>query len=357
MKLRRFIFGFLFISLSGIGFAQNTQATQEKVQKAKKELNVQICSITENILSDFEQILPEANSLSGVQPDAFIGKLFPSVLPHLSVGINASVTPVKSDFLTNNVKQISSVVADMLAEVGATTGKTFAFDFPFPEQLPYPAASVSARVGGLVLPFDVGLWGITTGQIFHGKSIAGSPVFDFDYTAFGADVRYAVLEGLGVFPKISVGAGYQFVRQNIGIAFAKDVAIDFEDDDGNKYHGDGRMDSGFNLKVDTHTIFGQIQVSKTLLIVTPYLGLKALFTTSNSAYDWKYECSLNETKINALSDGASKSYTHSFSEVGIQTQIFGGLSLNLAIFQTSFNAAYNFSSKMFTGSLGMNLKL
>jgi hypothetical protein len=31
--------------------------------------------------------------------------------------------------------------------------------------------------------------------------------------------------------------------------------------------------------------------------------------------------------------------------------------LNFALFQTSLNAAYNFSTQMFTGSLGMNLKL
>ena len=117
------------------------------------------------------------------------------------------------------------------------------------------------------------------------------------------------------------------------------------------------MDTAFNLNVDTHTIFGQIQVSKTILVVTPYLGLKALFTTSSCAYNWKYDSYLEGTKINSLSDSAKNAYTRTYNEVGIQTQIFGGVSLNLAFFQTCLSASYNFSSNMFTGSLGMNFKM
>ena len=361
MKLRKLFFTFCFISLAAAGFADdNTDELKKKFADAKSNLSSSLSSASEGMLDQFEIILPEANSLSGVQPDAYIGKLFPSLLPHFAVGINASVTPVKAAFISENMDKISSAVSTMFETTGAISGSgDFSFDFQFPDTLPYPAASLSARVGGIILPFDIGLWGVTTGKIFHEKSIGNSPVFDFDYTAIGADLRYAVLEGAGLFPKISVGGGYQFARQNIGVSFAKDFTLDsgFEDADGNTYTTDAKIDTAFNMKVDTHTFFGQVQVSKTLLIVTPYLGLKALFTKSDCSYNWKYETYAAGTKIADLSDSADIAYKHTFSEVGIQTQVFGGLSLNFALFQTSLNAAYNFSTQMFTGSLGMNLKL
>ena len=356
MKLKKFLAAVIFVSFTGAAYSVDSN----KIAEAKSALNIQLSSISESLIQGFEVILPEANSLSGIQPDAFIGKVFPSPLPHLAVGVNASITPVNAGFVSSNLNAISSAVSTALKATDAISeSANFNFDLRFPDTIPYPAASVSARVGGFVLPFDIGLWGVTTGNIFQNKSIGNSPVFDFEYTALGADFRYAILEGNGIFPKVSIGAGYQFVRQNIGVSFSKGFTIEpgFQDEDGKPVSGEARIDSGLNLKVDTHTFFGQIQVSKTLLIVTPYLGLKALFISSSCGYDWKYETFWENTKVNALSDKASKTFSHTFSEIGIQTQIFGGVSLNLALFQTTLNAAYNFSSQMFTGSLGMNFKL
>lgn len=364
MKIKKIFAAVCFISLAATCFAE--ESTAEKLEKAKASLSTQLSSVSESLLSEFEVILPEANSLSGVQPDAYIGKVFPSLPPHFAVGITASVTPIKADFIADNFDVISSAVTTMLDGVGAIKSESgsslldaFKFDFKVPNKIPYPAASVNARVGGLFLPFDMGVWAVTTGNVFHDKAIGSGPVLDFEYTAFGVDVRYAILEGNLVLPKVSVGAGYQFVRQNVGVAFSKDFTIDsgYKDPDNKPITGDATIDSAFNVKLDTHTFFGQIQVSKTLFIVTPYLGLKALFTTSNCAYDWKYETTVQGNKYDALSDGDGKNYKHSISDLGIQTQVFGGASLNFLLFQTTFNAAYNFSSKLFTGTLGMNVKL
>ena len=359
MKIKKLIAAVCFVSLAAAGFADDDLA--KKFSDAKAALSESMCSATEGILSDFETVLPESNSLSGVQPDAYIGKLFPSVPPHFVVGINASVTPVKSEAIIDNMKKISSSVSGMLKTVGAIGGvEGFSFDMELPDTIPYPAASVNARIGGLFLPFDIGVWAVTTGNVFHNKSIGDSPVFDFDYTCFGADLRYAVLEGNVILPKISVGGGYQFVRQNVGVSFDKDFSIEtgYKKPDGTPVTGEANINTGFNMKLDTHTFFGQIQVSKTILILTPYLGLKALFTTSDCNYDWKYETTSKTLgELDELSDSSSNGYKHTISENGIQTQVFGGLSLNFLVFQTTFNAAYNFSSNLFTGALGLNIKL
>lgn len=353
MKMKKIFAAVCFACLAATAFAVDS----DELQKAKDGLSNKLCSATEDILAGFEKLLPEANSLSGVQPDAYIGKLFPSVPPHFAAGINASVTPVKADFVFDNMKVISSAVSDMLKDVDAIGGVgDFDFGLDFPNTIPYPAASVNARVGGLFLPFDIGVWAVTTGNVFHNKSIGNSPTFDFDYTCVGADLRYAVLEGNLILPKISVGAGYQWVHQNIGVSFDKDFTSSFNCN-GEDYSGKGSLDAAFNMKLDTHTFFGQIQVSKTILILTPYVGLKALFTTSNCDYDWNYETKVEGSKVDLLSASKSNSYKHTISENGIQTQIFGGLGLNFLLFQTTFNAAYNFSSNQFTGSLGFNVKL
>ena len=166
MKLKKFLAAIIFISLTGAAYSIDAN----QIRKAKENLNTELCTISESLLREFEVILPGSNSLSGVQPDAYIGKLFPSVLPHLSVGVNASVTPVNAGFISTNLNAVSTAVATALKESGAvseTEAASFNFNLTFPDKLPYPAASVSARIGGFVLPFDIGLWGVTTGQIFH----------------------------------------------------------------------------------------------------------------------------------------------------------------------------------------------
>lgn len=357
MNLKKIIIALTCISIAHGAFAESVT---EKITKAKSEMKTQLSAVSDSLLKEFEVILPETNSLSGIQPDAYIGKVFPSVPPHFAAGINVSITPVNASFISSNFNSLTAAISTMLKDTDAIADNLdLALAFQFPDKLPYPAASVSARVGGLFLPFDIGLWGITTGKIFHNKSIGNSPLFDFEYTSLGADLRYAVIEGKGLFPKISVGAGYQFVRQNVGMSFSKGFVFDsgYQDPDGKPITGAATLAPSINLMVDTHTFFGQIQVSKTILILTPYLGLKALFTTSNCSYKWKYDTFINDEKYDWLSDGDEKQVTHTVSDNGIQTQIFGGLGLNFAIFQTSLNVAYNFSSKLFTGSLGMNIKL
>jgi len=348
MKLRKLIAGLCFLSLSTSAFA----LTQEEITEVKTDLSSAITSMSKNILGEFEQILPTSNSLLGVQPDAFIGKIFPSAPPHFTIGINASVTPVSVDFLSNNLDNISNVIKRL------NNSGDFSFELPFSGKLPYPAAAVNARIGGFFLPFDIGISAITTASIFNDKSL-GSFDFDFSYTSIGADLRYAILEGKGLLPKISLGAGYLFVRQQLGLGISNNFTTSISDSAHPEYSANASVDlaANMNMNIDTHTIFGQLQVSKTLLIFTPYLGLKALFTSANCSYDWKYETKVNGDYYDKLSDSASQSYKDSISDIGIQTQIFGGFSLNIFMFQTSFNAAYNFSTKMFTGSLGMNFKM
>ncbi|MBP5519650.1 MAG: hypothetical protein J6X84_03615 [Treponema sp.] len=342
MKLRK------IIAIAGIAFLFNNAFGATSSSELKNDLSSALTDMSNSMLEEFETILPQSNSLLSVQPDAYIGKLLPSIPPHFAVGLNFSVTPVTVDFISDNIDKVTDVIKGIDGFDG-----NLAFDLPISGKLPYPAAAINARVGGLFLPFDVGVNAVTTGSIFNDKSFGDKLSLDFNYTSAGFDLRYAVLEGNGLLPKISLGGGYQFVRQQIGFGFSNS----FEADIDAEHSADVYTSADVNLKIDTHTVFAQIQVSKTLLIFTPYIGLKAMFTTANCAYDWNYNTKLNGNPFPQLSDRASDSYKDTVADIGIQTQVFGGLSLNLAVFQTSFNAAYNFSSKLFTGAIGLAIKL
>lgn len=359
MKIRKILFALCFSFLVSSAFAETFE---ERVAAAKETAGTALSNVMESALNEFEVLLPESNSLMGVQPDAFIGNIFPALPPHFAVGINGGITLVKSEFITDSVDKLSSSISEMLTALsaldtsleGSLSGLNF--DINLPDSLPYPAASVSARVGGVILPFDVGLWAVTTGNIFKDKSFGKGPTLDFAYTQFGADLRYAILKGDGLFPKFTIGGGYQFVNQDIGLNFTKDFEISQNYEEA-QFRGSANVTTDANLKINTHTFFGELQVSKTLLIFTPYVGLKAFFTTADCEYDWKYDTYAQGQHVDALSDSGKNSYRHTISDVGIGSQIFGGLGLNLAFFQTSFNASYNLNSKHFSASLGTNFKL
>lgn len=265
-----------------------------------------------NSLSDFlvevNDALPDSAVVGGIWSDAYIGQLI-GVPPHFGVGVAAGVTrfPI-------------AALADAVELTGASVPVS---------ELILPNFAIEGRIGGFILPFDIGF---RFGMLPASVVATVTDQVSIEYINFGLDIRYALVKENLVLPDVSVGAGFYRTAGSIGYEFkASDLTtVDIP----------GELDTTENLGLDfsTNVIEAKLQVSKSLLLITPYAGLAANYATSTASYTL-----VNETdEVSGGSFGA---------------RVFGGLSFNLAIFKTDIGAMYNLTSGNWGVNLGARLQL
>lgn len=309
---------------------------------------------------------PQASSNQNLWADAYIGKFFPSVPPHFGFGFTVGGTKLDMSGFKNAASSFESSAKNLGANL----------DFgKIPSSFFLPVISVDARVGGIVLPFDVGFsLMMTSPALFDmdmkdADSILGSSgglsfgVLGFDgqvsYLTMGVDVRYPLLKGGLILPKVSIGAGYIYTRGQFGASASS-----------------GAADANIEMAYTTHVLYLQAQASKSFLIATVFGGGRALLsdTTTAWAYDMSYTTSVlgNEVKIKETGKGSrtanGKSDTlksGSFDFSGIQPQLYAGVSLNFLVFQTSLSACCDvrsffdddYKDALWSGALSFHFKL
>src|SRR5690554_5976988 len=131
-------------------------------------------------LDDINLSLPDS-TLSGVTwSDAYIGQ-FIGVPPHFGVGLATGVSRFRVAGLAKTLKLVGS-------------------ELPMNELI-FPTIALEGRLGGFILPFDIGLrFGfLPEVQI---KDVG------LKYLHYGADIRYARLKQNLVLPNISLALGY-----------------------------------------------------------------------------------------------------------------------------------------------------
>ena len=269
-------------------------------------------------LGDFSSILnktlPNAATQQNVYSQAWIGKLFPSAPPHLAVGIEMGVTKLDLEPLRN--------IAEIF-KVG-----------DLPKLFVYPTVTANFRLGGFVLPFDIGF---SCMYMDFSKIKAVSDGFGIRFFNVGGDVRYALLKGEGVWPQLSLGFGYYYSSGKISL-----------DKDGVKA----------GVEHATHTMFGQVQLSKTILFFTPYVGFRAVF--SKSATDWAWfvtdaRAAAAASYIGTETSG-SGSANSSWTDYFIP-QIYGGFGLKASFLAINLAASYDFKHSIWGGNFSFRFQM
>ncbi len=121
--------------------------------------------------------------------------------PHLGLGltVGAAMMPYEA-------------VAPVLVMLGVTLPAEL--DFMETYGVPLPAAAIDARLGGIGIPFDIGLKiGFIPDQV---KAMMGD--VQADYFIAGGDFRYAILQDKGMVPGLSVGVGYSYLKGGVQVA-------------------------------------------------------------------------------------------------------------------------------------------
>ena len=306
----------------------------------------------ESFTDKMTEVLPETTTQLGVWSDAYIGKLFPSAPPHFGVGVTVAGTFI-------NTEEFSSTVETIVNEInGKAPGASQDFNFSIPNTIPLPAYSINVRIGGIILPFDVGVYGsYLKVNSLKFEDFTGA----ITYYSFGGDIRYAVVKGSTLLPKISVGAGYIYTHMALGAEGSSTYTSDLS------AHGLSSTSSvtanaDMNTNFDLHTLFAQVQVSKKFFILTPYAGIRAYVTSSKSHYDYTYSSTYEAGALSGDVPNGSGGDEHDYNSDGfawgkIQPQLYGGLGLNIFFFDCTLGGCWNPRNNLWSANVSARLKL
>ena len=282
-----------------------------------------------NGLNDFSDVmvdvLPNTQIQQNVWANAWIGKIFPK--PRFGFGINTGVSKLDITPLLST--------ADAL---GVDTGD-------IPDTLVWPTITADVRLGGFILPFDVGF----TVMSFDSNTIGAlgdaiDPV-TFDFFMIGGDVRYAILKGGNLRPKVSAGLGVYHTSGSFAI-----------DDD----------DAGAGLDFSSTSIVLNAQASIKLLFFVPFVGARLMF--SSTTVDWSARANWanildtsNDYIAQALAYGILPSTFSGGSESGfsdhVRPVLFAGFAFDLAVIDLTFSASYDFVSDIPSAAFSLRFAL
>ena len=271
--------------------------------------------------------------------DAYIGRFFPSIPPRFGVGIVGGFTTMDISPLGSLLDTFSPGLSNDLFDWGG---------------FPIPGAMVEARIGGFFLPFDVGV------KIGYLPNFPGT--FDVDYFLVGADIRYALLEGNIILPTISVGVGFNHLSGGVGRSLGNEFSVDYMDQYGSQTLRIGAPRLGVSW--ETTTLDFKAQVSRPILIITPYIGIGASLGWSRVAYGLDAE--VRSTGDLDLAREVFKDYNINIEgqrlmseheTFGVNFRAFGGVSFNLPFVRLDLTGLWDIRDNNFGATLGARFQI
>ena len=277
--------------------------------------------------NDLCDSLPNSQTQQNVWAEAWIGKLFP--FPHLGFGINAGVSQMEIKSLKDAAQALSIDVKDLR------------------DSYVLPTVTADFRLGGIVFPFDIGLNVMSVDTSKIGSLESSLDPVSFDFFTLGMDVRYALLQGGGIRPKVSVGGGFYYT----------DGSVNIKDDNADA-----------SLNFNSTTIFASAQASVKLICLVPFIGGRLLFSKTkvdwnvNAKWDRIFSDAADTNEFaNVASWGIMPSKFSGSGESGffedIRPQLFGGVGLDVLILNITASLSYDVLEKIPGGALSVRLAL
>jgi hypothetical protein len=308
---------------------------------------------------DLANGLPFNSSIGQNWSSAYIGQF-----PHFGLGVTLGATTIPYTAISQAV---------------AALGITLPSDFSWMAQsgVPIPAYTIDARIGGFILPFDIGL---KVGYIPPGglKSL-GVTSFTADYLLAGADVRFALLKEGIIAPAISVGVGYNYMKGSIGVpgllgGSPFQITNWTNPVDSTGGHTLAMTDPSLNMQWSTNVVELKAQISKKILFITPYIGGAVSYSfgaqtgggvQSSLTLDGG---TLTQGQIDAINQAyANQGQSITISGEGITVlknslagfdyRVFGGLSFDIIFFYIDLGAAYDFANQAYGASANLRIAL
>ncbi len=324
---------------------------------------------------DLSSALPFASTIGLNWSDSFIGKF-----PHLGVGVTLGAVGLPADAFGQVLDTLTggSLGGDMLSFLPSQ-----ARDFAETFGMPFPAATIDARLGGFILPFDVGVKvGLIPPQL-HLEEKLSSLGMEVNYRLLGADLRLRLIEEKGIIPEVIVGAGmnvligglYYQTQDDINVAnFEIPNAADPANPD---TYNISLAAPKFGFDWRTTVFDAKAQVSKKLLLglFNPYLGIGVTMgksTVSGGAYtdvvatdsfgtpltqaDWDAIAAALAEAGQDVPQLTQDGFTITNSKGGFATRVYGGTSIDLFFIKLDLTGFYELLSKSMGFSVGLRLQ-
>lgn len=230
--------------------------------------------------------------------------------------------------------------------------------------LPIPAYTVDARLGIPILPIDVG---VKVG-IIDPEWTSFLP-FGVDYLLAGADVRWSLIDQGLIFPNVSVGVGYNYLKGGVVIRDVIDgQTVTIPGSPG------GVSSLGFSgadlvYEWNTQVLDVKAQVSKSLLIFTPAIGVGYSYGFSTAGGGMDSEITVNGTsatltpsQISAVESATGMDLEGSslriLSEIsGGTLRAWAGVSVNITLLKLDVSALYNVLENQWGATFNARIQL
>lgn len=272
--------------------------------------------------------------------DAYIGNF-----PHFGVGAFVGATVMPSDGFIDVLKVVDPAASlpSQVVDMG----------------VPIPAVGFEGRLGGFVLPFDIGLKYAAINYTLDSVNLK--------YSLIGFDVRYAIIKD-GPLPKISAGLGFSRLTTDITVSGILDGDYTILDAQGPipaLYLKNPDLEYGW----ETNVIEIKAQLSKSLLLITPYFGFDAAYSMTKVGGGVKTRVvdsagnPISQTDIDTATTAAGVpsvdtdgfSTTTDVSAWGFK--VYGGTSINIFILKLDLSVNYDLIGKTYGGQVGFRVQL
>jgi len=308
---------------------------------------------------DVSTSLPFASTIGLNWSDATVRNF-----PHFGVGITTGAVMIPSEAFTD----LASVMGfDLPTEITDSS-----------MGVPLPGYTLEGRIGGLFLPFDIGVkFGFIPTDVMADLPVA------VDYTLVGFDIRTPILKQNLLLPSISLGVGYNYLKSGIGTSLSTGMGESIDISDAFGAAADTNVlsftDPNARFEMESNVIDVKLQVSKSLLIFTPYVGAGYAYGWSNAGggvlgsvlYDsdgsgGNDPAALTSTEIAAIEqafadagydapDLSEDGFLVSSASDGGSLRAYGGISINLFILKLDLNAMYNLNTQSLGASANVRL--
>ena len=214
------------------------------------------------------------------------------------------------------------------------------------DKLVFPTVAADLRLGGIILPFDLGLSFVTFDTRDWDSINDSIKPAAFDYFTLGGDLRWRLFDKGGKFFHVrgSVSGGGYYTKGGVEAS-----------------------DSGSSAELDfkSTTLFAGAQVSAKALCFVPFLGGRLLLT--KSSVDWKAKANWSEildtnvgNEYNDMLNWGILPSTFSGgsdSSWGVRPQIYGGLGIDLFIIDITVSGSYDFIKDVLGGAVSVRFSI
>lgn len=278
--------------------------------------------------------------------DGYIGQIF-DLPPHLGGGFSTGIASLDMKNLILVFKELDQFgILDTLDE-----NKKFVL----------PSFTADVKIGGIGFPFDLGIHGMAIQPM--ALELQDILTLGVDFSTVGASLRIPIIKQGLVLPCISIGLGYDYAQGNLSTLFNKDIEY-------NSQTVNMNMDVGAGYEIQTLTLTAQI--SKKIVFITPFGGIRGSISSYKRNWDWSYNISASGdgadiAQILGIATAATDSNEYSdsewsgfkFDDTGIFTaQVYAGVGLDfLVLGQFSISGSYDIVNNIWGAGASLKIKL